>query len=356
MKEDKAYRIRKTFVIITLILLFATAGLFVISTQVKTVTLDYYGQITSVKTLSGTIDSFLLQNKIYINKDSEIEPSRDNKIEDGTEIKIYSNKELAKFDEKMVRQDYSPMVAKLESVEETIPFAEQKNNNSNIDVGTENVIQEGQDGKKVTQYLVRYDNNNSEVYRATLSSDVITEAKNKVVEVGTRENLASRSSSVNIPRSIITDEGFKQYNIALPVEQQKYAYNLCMQYGIQYELFLAVMYKESGFNPNAVGGGNSYGLCQIHVSNHASLRSKLGVSNFLDPYDNMTAGAYLLAHYMNAARSKVSGDAVEVYGLNAYNMGESIYYNSCYSQGILNRAYSNSVIAIKNSLISNGGL
>ena len=35
--------IRKTFIIITLILLFATAGLFVISKQVKTVTINYYG-------------------------------------------------------------------------------------------------------------------------------------------------------------------------------------------------------------------------------------------------------------------------------------------------------------------------
>lgn len=355
MKEDKAYKIRKIFIVITLILLFATAGLFVVSTQVKTVTLDYYGQITSVKTLSKTVDSFLLQNKIYVSEDSKIDPKRDSKIFEGTEIKITSNTELAKFDEEKVINDYSPMVAKVEDVEEAIPFEEKKNDNANIDIGTENVVQEGQDGKKITKYLVRY-SNDSEIYRATLSSDVISEAKDKVVEVGTRYNLASRSSTVSVPTSIITDDGFKQYNISLPVEQQKYAYNLCKQYGIQYELFLAVMYKESGFNSNAIGGGNSYGLCQIHVSNHANLCNKLGVSNFLDPYDNMTAGAYLLAHYMSAARSKVSGDAIEVYGLNAYNMGEGAYYNYCYSQGILNRGYSNSVIAIKNRLINNGGL
>lgn len=355
MREDKAYKIRKSFIIITLILLFATAGLFVVSTQVKTVTLDYYGQKTEVKTLSKTVDGFLLQNKIYINEDSKVDPEKDTKIQEGIKIKISSEKEYAKFDEKHILDNYSPVVAKLEDIEEAIPFEEQKNNNANIDIGTENVVQEGQEGKKVTKYLVRY-NNDSEIYRATISSDVISEAKNKVVEVGTRYNLASRSAGISIPTSIVTDGGFREYSIALPVEQQKYAYNLCQQYGIQYELFLAVMYKESGFNPNAVGGGNSYGLCQIHVSNHYNLRNKLGVSNFLNPYDNMTAGAYLLSHYMNAARSKVTGDAVEVYGLNAYNMGEGAYYNSCYSQGILNRGYSNSVIALKNRLISNGGL
>ena len=355
VKEDKAYKIRKTFIVITLILLFATAGLFVISANVKTVTIDYYGQKTSVKTLASTVDGFLLQNKVYVNDNSTIEPSRENKIEDGIEIKVYSNNELAKFDENEVRKEYTPMIAKLEDVEESIPFEEQKNDNSNIDVGTENVVQEGEEGKKLTKYLVRY-NQNSEIYRAELSSNVISEAKNRVVEVGTRYNLASRSSSVNIPTSIVTDGGFKQYNIGLPVEQQKYAYNLCQQYGVQYELFLAVMYKESGFNSNAVGGGNSYGLCQIHISNQSNLSRKLGITNLLDPYDNMTAGVYLLANYINSARSKVSGDAVEVYGLNAYNMGEDAYYNSCYSQGILNRGYSNSVISIKNALINNGGL
>ena len=76
MEKDKAYKIRKTFIVITLILLFATAGLLVISTNVKTVTIDYYGQKTSVKTLSDTVDGFLLQNKVYVNENSTVEPSR----------------------------------------------------------------------------------------------------------------------------------------------------------------------------------------------------------------------------------------------------------------------------------------
>lgn len=355
MKEDKAYKIRKVFVVVTLILFFATAGLFVVSKQVKTVTIDYYGQITSIKTLSNNVDSLLMQNKIYVNENSNIVPDRTSKIQDGSKVVISSKVELSKFDDVKIKKEFSPMIAKVEDVEETIPFEEQKKDNNEIEIGIENVVQEGQEGKKITKYLVRY-NSNSEVYRATIGSDVIAEAQNKVIEVGTRRPLASRSSTVSIPTSIMTDDGFKEYNIALSADEQKFAYNLCKQYGIQYELFLAVMYKESGFNKNAVGGGNSYGLCQIHISNHSMLRSRLGVSDFFDPYDNMTAGAYLLSYYMSVASSKVSGDAVEVYGLNAYNMGEGAYYNSYYSRGVLNRGYSDSVISIKNRLITNGGL
>jgi soluble lytic murein transglycosylase-like protein len=132
---------------------------------------------------------------------------------------------------------------------------------------------------------------------------------------------------------------------------------MCQNYGIQYELLLAVMYKESGYNPSAIGGGNSYGLCQIHVSNFSNLRKRLGVSNFLDPYDNIKSGAYMLSLYMGSGR-KISNDSttIEVYALNSYNMGEGVYFNNCYSRGVLNREYSNSVISIRNRLITNGGL
>lgn len=52
----------------------------------------------------------------------------------------------------------------------------------------------------------------------------------------------------------------------------------------------------------------------------------------------------------------MSGDSAIVYALNSYNMGEGIYFNTCYSKGILDRAYSTSVITIRNKLISAGGI
>ncbi len=356
MEEDKVYILRKTLTVITLILIFATAGLFILSSQTKTIKLDYYGNVKNIKTLSMTVEDFLMSNNIYTSDNTQVSPSIDTKIKEGMEIKLSNKQELAKLDDATIINEYSPMIAKIEQVEVSIPFNEEITNNSTLERGNENIIQEGKEGKEIVKYLVRY-NNNNETYRAEISKNVIEEAQNKIIEVGTKlPTVSSRGATVTVPSAIVVDEGFKQYNIALPVEQQKYAYNLCKNYGIEYELFLAVMKKESGFNPNAIGGGNSYGLCQIHISNHANLRNKLGVSNFLDPYDNMTAGAYLLAIYIDSAKAKVSGDAVVVYALNSYNMGENIYYNTCYSQGILNRGYSNSVIALRNSLIANGSI
>ena len=64
MKEDKAFIVRKLLTIVSLVLIFATAGLLAITTQLKTITLDYYGNVKTIKTLASSVDGFLLQNKI----------------------------------------------------------------------------------------------------------------------------------------------------------------------------------------------------------------------------------------------------------------------------------------------------
>lgn len=354
MKEDKAYVLRKTLVIITVMLIFITAGISLVAMQIKTVTFNYFGDIKQIKTLSTTVESFLLQNKINVNSDMIISPSKDTKIENNLEIKIYSDKELSKIDAIGMYAEYKPVVAKIIEVSEAIPFEEEKIDNPTINRGVTKISQEGSNGEKVIRYFVKY-SGESEIYKVALGEDVKTAAQNKVIEVGTKLNtFTSRSAPVVIP---VVDSGFKSYNIKLPVDEQQYAYSMAQKYGIQYELLLAVMYKESGYNPSAVGGGNSYGLCQIHISNYTNLSNRLGISSLLDPYDNIKAGAYMLALYMNSGR-RISSDntTIEVYALNSYNMGEGSYYSNCYSRGIIDRAYSNSVISLRNALINNGGL
>jgi len=354
VKEDKAYVLRKTLVIITVMLIFITAGISLVAMQIKTVTFNYFGDIKTIKTLSTSVESFLLQNKINLSDDMVLSPSKDAKIENNMEIKIYSNKVVSKIDTLTMYAEYKPVVAKIIEVSEAIPFGEEQVNNPTINRGVTKISKEGSNGEKITKYLVKY-SGETEIYKVALKTDTKTVAQNKVIEVGTKLNpVVSRSATVIIPT---VDSGFKSYNIKLPVDQQQYAYSMCQKYGVQYELLLAVMYKETGFNPNSIGGGNSYGLCQIHISNLSNLSSRLGIANLLDPYDNIKAGAYMLSLYMNSGR-KSSSDAAtaEVYALNSYNMGEGSYYSNCYSKGIVNRSYSSSAIDLRNRLINNGGL
>ena len=64
-------------------------------------------------------------------------------------------------------------------------------------------------------------------------------------------------------------------DIPLDAELQKYASEMCYLYGVPYEVLLAVIEHESGFNPNAIGynrnGTHDSGLCQINSVNHAWL-------------------------------------------------------------------------------------
>ena len=88
-------------------------------------------------------------------------------------------------------------------------------------------------------------------------------------------------------------------------------------------LFIAIMFVESRFQPNASNGGLYIGLCQVAATHLPNLSSKLGISDLYDPYDNMTAGAYLLSYYINANGSVESGLASDGGGASYVNLALS---------------------------------
>lgn len=353
MEKDKAYILRKILTGVSLVLIFATAGLLAITTQLKTITFNYYGNVKSIKTLASSVDAFLLQNKVYLNDNAVVEPAKNARLKNGMTISL-SSKYDESFDVESIRESYSPIVASVKQEIEAIPFEEETVNNDEVDSGTTQVLQEGEEGSKSISYIVK-STKDKVIQKDEIGQQVLAEAKNRVVEVGTKVT-ASRSSVVTSITSQTVDSGFVQYNISLPVEYQKYAYNICKRYGIDYPLFIALMFRESGFNAGIVSaGGYAYGLCQIGISNYANLNAKLGITDLLDPYDNMTAGAYMLNVYMGIASTKVSDELTKiVYALNSYNMGENAYYNLCFSQGIIDRAYSNNILSTRERLISTG--
>ncbi len=353
--EDKIYTIRKVAVMLTCILIFVTLGLVVVNFQSKTVMVNYYGEITAVKTMSNTIEGMLMQNKIYIDDKAIVYPSVDNRLTNNMEIKIYSEDTVAKLDIKEYREKAENTIMK-QIVEEImfIPFEKESKNNTQMDRGVAKVIQKGEEGKKIVTYAITY-NGDEQVSKTVLGEEIEKTALKEVVEVGTKINTVSRNVVVRAESKNVTVDGsFKQYNIKLPVDQQKYAYNMCKQYGVQYELFLALMYVESGFGPHKISSTNDYGLCQINISNHAKLRKTLGVSNFLDPYDSMKAGAYFFSRYVKKWGTSAEG---ELHSLNSYNRGEG-GYRAYLARG--NNAYSwyygNKVVAARNRLVTNGGL
>lgn len=353
--EDKIYTIRKLAVMFTCILIFVTLGLVVINFQAKTITVNYYGEITAIKTMSNTVEGMLMQNKIYIDDKAIVYPSTDTRLTKNMEIKIYSEQTVAKLNiNEYIEKTKNTITEKVVEEITYIPFEKESKSNATEDRGVANVVQKGEDGKKVTTYVVTY-NGEQEVAKTAVSENVEKAALTEVVEVGTRISTVSRSIPVRATsQNVAVDGSFKEYNISLPADQQKYAYNMSQQYGIQYELFLALMYVESGFGPNKISATNDYGLCQINISNHYKLTQTLGVTNFLDPYENMQAGAYFFARYIQKWGTSEEG---ELNALNSYNMGEGGY------RAYLNRGndsyswyYGKKIVAARDRLIANGGL
>ncbi len=354
MKEDRARSIRKVMTVITMTLAFMMICLCIVALQVKVINLDYYGNRVRIKTLSTNVRSFLLTNNIYIDENTDVYPSLDTTIKKNMNITLSSKDNVAKIDINGMLAEYSPVTVKILEQDETIAYKEEYVENPGMYRGVSRVVTEGSNGTKKVRYVVKY-SDGVETSRTLLGESIVTEPVNSVIEVGSNLNLAtSRSSGIVIPS---VDSGFKVYNISLSSDMQQYTYAMCQKYGVQYELLLAVMYVESRYNVNAVGGGNSYGLCQIHYSNSANLRRKIGITNLLDPYENIEAGAYMLSMYLNIARKKSADqNFIEHYGLNCYNMGEGVFYSNCYSKGILERTYSRNVISIRNSLLSKGSI
>lgn len=134
-------------------------------------------------------------------------------------------------------------------------------------------------------------------------------------------------------------------NVDIPMAYKVHMYRLCNEYGVDYELALAVMVKESGGNPTALNTKNrngtyDSGIMQINSTNHGWLSRELGIKDFNNPYDNMKAGVYMLSLFDYDNPHKI---------LMAYNMGEGTM-KRLFKQGSTSSAYSRDVMEIYNRI------
>lgn len=90
-------------------------------------------------------------------------------------------------------------------------------------------------------------------------------------------------------------------SISLSYDLQLVARDAAETFGVPYRLLLAVMFRESSYNPEAENG-ICYGLMQIHQMNFEWLQAELeeyGVTDIQhNPEDNIKAGAYLLGGFI----------------------------------------------------------
>lgn len=154
------------------------------------------------------------------------------------------------------------------------------------------------------------------------NDEQIVQESEEVQEETTRENKLY---------CVIDEGGWKS---TLDIELQDFLWETCKEYDITeyYELLMAQMYHESNFVINIKSNTNDYGLMQINKCNHDWLSEKLGFTDFMDPYNSIVAGVYLMSYLLNKYDS-------EEKALVCYNMGERTVkngtYSTKYSRGVL---------------------
>ena len=126
-------------------------------------------------------------------------------------------------------------------------------------------------------------------------------------------------------------------NCRLDDETQQMIVEKCKEYDVDFTFAMAVIYCESSFRPNIVSyNGSSVGLMQINKINHERLSETLGLTDFFDPEQNVTAGLYMLRELFD----KYEDPAMV---LMAYNMGES-GARELWDQGVFTSAYAEKVL------------
>lgn len=130
-------------------------------------------------------------------------------------------------------------------------------------------------------------------------------------------------------------------NVPLSLEMQKFTYDTCEEYGVDYDMVLAIMKVESQFSNIISDDGNDYGICQINKINHAWLAEEHDLTDMLDEKQNITACVLILADIQEefTAPNEI---------LMAYNLGKGGARDNL-SEGVTSTYYVEKVMEVMNN-------
>lgn len=123
------------------------------------------------------------------------------------------------------------------------------------------------------------------------------------------------------------------FDVPLDEDLQLHIIEEATEHGINPAIIIAMAYRESRYKANAVGdNGRSYGLLQIQKKWHSKRMKRLGCTDLLDPYQNVTVGI----DYLTEQIERYGGDIAK--GLTAYNRGHYAGTITKYAKSILAHA------------------
>jgi soluble lytic murein transglycosylase-like protein len=127
------------------------------------------------------------------------------------------------------------------------------------------------------------------------------------------------------------------YPVPLDEDLQVYIIDLCEQHYLDPSVIMAMIDRESDFRVKVMGdNGQAYGLMQIQPKWHQARMDKLGVTDLLNPYQNVAVGIDYLVELLNREKGLE-------WALMAYNGGQA-YANKLTAKGIVSN-YAEGILA-----------
>ena len=203
--DDKAsISVRKIICIAFIFAIILGASVLASNVKINNVKIEFSNNHEiSVMTSKTKVADILEENHIILEEDETVSPKLEEEITDSNKIIIskigeepveIASIEEINLDTQKIIEDYTNITEKIITVIEEIPFETITKDVSNGSGTTTNqIIQVGQNGEKKITYKVTY-KNDVEISREEISSEIIKEPVNKIVQVQTK-TITSRTSS-----------------------------------------------------------------------------------------------------------------------------------------------------------------
>ena len=255
-QEIATISLKKIFVM-ALIFLILAGTMSVMATNQKLTSVKILlssGYEMDVMTTSTKVSDILAENHIVVLDGESVTPNINEELSDNKTITITKGATEADTDEDYMSAEeilasYTQIVEKVVTEEVEIPFETVTKDVSNGSSTTQNrVVQKGENGLKRVTYRIRYQNG-AEIEKTEISSEIIKEPVDKIVEVRTKQ-VTSRGGVVS----------------GSVAEYQAYAEKRCFDYGwsdADFQALVKLWNKESRWNPYACNSSSgAYGIPQ----------------------------------------------------------------------------------------------
>ena len=224
-KEEKAsISIMRIICISIILILISGIGVMAVNTNLKNVKIILQnGYEMTVLTGKDTVSEILEENNIVLEENQKTIPDLEAQVNAGESIKItdksYNEVQIANISEEGVEtsleqllENYAPITEKIVVEQVPIPFETITKNTTGSTENTKNkVLQQGKDGLKEITYKIKYQND-VEIEKTVISEKVITEPRDKIVQVQkTTTTTTSRGSS--LPRTTSTGASGQIYKV-----------------------------------------------------------------------------------------------------------------------------------------------